>query len=236
MRLAPVRVGITLSWPMLLSSAAFVFADRMIEAHQRFCGWLLATIHIPLQGWTELRLFPEFGHAAIPLVPVRSYFGDSLTLFGLSAISFAALFALYRFLPLARNFLLFVIGLLIFAVCLLFFWPAYEVDSVRFELLWLRSQLVLWLVLPWLCSFLILPVQPSAILGVWWILVIQGYGWVWSALRLAFCLGILHFTGGLYAALLWFCLGPLSDLLYVLVFYSAVIHLACRRLWGLRTT
>src|SRR5207249_4318226 len=79
------------------------------------------------------------------------------------------------------------------------------------------------------------PVHSPALGAVLWALGMQAYAYLWSAVRLTFCLGVAYYTGTLFLLLLWFSLGVLADLLYILVFYSVVVHQACGR-WGRRAS
>ncbi len=219
---------------VILSALTAMLLHPILSAHERVCRWLLGVSRIPVTGWQSYWLFPEFGDALLPDVPTPLHsegITGWITVFGISLLVF---FALHRFFPLARNFVLYLVGLLVSAAAVIVLLPSFRVDAVSFGFTWLRTELVFWIVLPYLTSFLILPVQPSAITGIGWVLVIQFYGFIWSAIRFAMCLAILHYTGILYVTLLWFSLGPLSDLLYVLVFYSISVSLACRKMWGLR--
>jgi hypothetical protein len=64
----------------------------------------------------------------------------------------------------------------------------------------------------------------------------QAFGFIWSAVRLAFCLGILHYSGLLFMPVLWFTLGLLADVLYIVVFLSLSTRVASLRAWGRRTS
>jgi hypothetical protein len=63
---------------------------------------------------------------------------------------------------------------------------------------------------------------------------LQAYGFVFSALRMVFILGVLHYTGLLFMPVLWFALGTLADLIFVLFFYSITVYRTSGRLWGTR--
>jgi hypothetical protein len=74
--------------------------------------------------------------------------------------------------------------------------------------------------------------HPTSILGVGWAVVIQLYGFLWSAFRLAFFIGVMHFSGILFIPLLWFTFGLLADIVYIMVFYSLAVHWIASRAWG----
>ena len=79
-------------------------------------------------------------------------------------------------------------------------------------------------VMPWVSALLFVVTQPSALEGTVWTLVAQGWAFLYSAIRMVFCLGVLHHSGLLFFPLLWFGMGTLSDLLILLLFYSLSIH------------
>jgi len=143
---------------------------------------------------------------------------------------------IHRRVPLSRNFVVFLLILLCAAGAVIVFNPSFYFDSAMFEQIWLRGEILVWIILPWVSAFLFVLTLPSAPTGVAWALLVQVYAVVWSAVRLAFCLGVLHYTGILFLPLLWFCLGLLFDLVYILVFYSLALHLSIKKDGGLRAS
>jgi hypothetical protein len=95
--------------------------------------------------------------------------------------------------------------------------------------------MLVWLLLPWVLLLLFVLPQENLLRGLGWVVFLQAYGFAFSALRMVFVLGMLHHTGMLFLAPLWFLLGTLSDLLYVLFFYSLSIYRASGTLWGARS-
>ena len=94
----------------------------------------------------------------------------------------------------------------------------------------------MWLLLPWFSAGLLVVLQPTVWPGLIWAVLMQAYGFLWSAIRLAFCLGVLHFSGLLFMPLLWFTLGLLADVLYIVVFLSLSTRVAGLRAWGRRAS
>ncbi len=179
-------------------------------------------------------VFPYLGAAAAPDVPVPHHRTHPLR----TAVSFAicvfALIVIHRRIPLSRNFIIFLLILLCAAGAVIVFHPSFYFDAPMFEQIWLRGEVLVWLILPWISAFLFILTLPSATTGVAWALLVQIYAIAWSAVRLAFCLGVLHYTGVLFLPLLWFCLGLLFDLIYILVFYSLALHLSIKKAEGFR--
>ena len=103
-----------------------------------------------------------------------------------------------------------------------------------FAQIWLRGEFLVWLLLPWVSALLFILTMPSVAAGVGWALSMQAYAIFWSALRFVFCLGVLHFTGILFLPLLWFSLGILFDMVYILTFYSLALQWSMKRAMGER--
>jgi hypothetical protein len=108
------------------------------------------------------------------------------------------------------------------------------VSTHEFATAWLQVEILTGLLMPWLTCLTFMVLQPDALRGAAWVLAIQAYGMLFSAVRLAFCVAVLHFTGMLFYVLLWFALGLLATLLYLLAFYSLSVYLSAGQLWGAR--
>ena len=94
--------------------------------------------------------------------------------------------------------------------------------------------MLVWLILPWVLLLLFVIPQPNLLRGLLWVAFLQAYGFLFSAVRMVFVLGMLHYTGLIFMPPLWFLLGTMSDLLFVLFFYSLSIHRSSGELWGVR--
>lgn len=217
-----------------LSATVVYFGSSLLAAHNRFSWFILDLTRIPSGGLRLLEVFPFLGTATAPAIPVPHHRTNTLR----TGISFAAcvmaLIVIHRRVPLGRNFIVFLLILMCAAGAVIVFNPSFYFDSTMFELIWLRGEILVWIILPWVSALLFVLTLPSAATGVAWALLVQIYAVAWSAVRLAFCLGVLHFTGILFLPLLWFCLGLLFDLVYILVFYSLALHFSIKRTGGLR--
>jgi hypothetical protein len=209
------------------------YAVQLFAIHGNICAFLLNLAQLPVTGWQSIEVFHELGSATAPLLSFRGY-GDSAILPSLLALLIGgALMALFIRVPLARGFVLFLAALLAAGVVARWV-PHLQFDSVIFQQIWLRSEALVWILLPWICGFLFLLGQPSKFWGVAAMLLVPLFGFAWSACRLAFCLGIMHFLGLTVMPLLWFGLGLLADLLYVVTFYSIAIYKTSSSIWGER--
>jgi hypothetical protein len=144
------------------------------------------------------------------------------------------LVGLHRGIPFARSFLVLLMTLLIVAAGVVIFHPSSQFGSAEFAGMWLRSELLVWFVLPWFSASMFVLTQPAALFGVGWAILAQAYGFVWSAIRLAFCIAVMHYSGILFAPMFWFALGLLADVVYLVVFYSIAVQFAAKRSWGKR--
>jgi hypothetical protein len=148
------------------------------------------------------------------------------------AAALTALIFAHRRFPLGRNFVIFLMILLCASGIVVLFVPSFSFDAVVYSQIWLRGEILIWLLLPWVSALLFVLTLPSIAGGFLWAFLIELYVVFWSALRLAFCLGVLHYTGILFLPLLWFVLGILFDLVVVLFFYSLALQQSIKRSIG----
>ena len=231
-----VRTFTAFGMAILLSSAVLYFGPSLIGAHGQLSGFILTQTHIPSAGAGTAVVFFGLESVTAPKIPFPHNRAHPVRTALFFAAAVVVLTVLHRAFPLSRNFMLFLLVLLCAAGVVILLTPSFEFDSVRFEQIWLRGEVLVWLVLPWVSAFLFVLTLPSLLGGVAWALLLQVYAAVWSAIRLAFCLGVLHFTGIVFLPLLWFCMGVLFDLVYVLVFYSFALRLSITRVIGVRAS
>ena len=229
-----VRLSAALAVAALLSAAVFYSGTGLLALHGRITLFILQHTGIPVAGQGSLEVFPHLGPATgadVPFAQPRSRPWFTTLLF---AACLGAMVVIYRKVALARNFLIFLAILLFVAAAVIVFNPSFYFDSAMYQQIWLRGEVLVWLILPWVAAFLFILTMPSLVPGVVWTLLMEGYAIVWSAVRLAFCLGVLHFTGLLFLPLLWFCLGLLFDVLYVILFYALALNRSIVRVAGVR--
>lgn len=217
-----------------LSLLIILFGYWLLRFHEWLCVVILGMAGVPIQGSSLLNVMPGYEPIGVPIVNIPGFTFVWPAVIGTAGASIAILAFLHWRYPLGRAFLAFLIALISVAGAVAILNPKFSIGSDGFTTLWLRTQFVLWLALPFISAFLVLPIEPSALRGLGWMLLIGGYAFVWSSIRLAFCLGVLHHTGVAFLTALWCAIGPLCDLLYVLVFYSLAVRSATKRLWGKR--
>ena len=79
---------------------------------------------------------------------------------------------------------------------------------------------------PWLMAMLASIIMPSRLAGAFWITAAPAYAIFWSSVRLAFCTGLLYYSGPVLILLLWSIFGVLADLFSLCLFYSLAVFQA----------
>jgi hypothetical protein len=234
--LSQVRLYVPLAIALIMSAGVFFFSAPLLTAHGRLTQSLLKFTSIPITGEKPVEVFPLFQPVTVPDVPFPSHRANPMRTTILFGASFIGLVLIYRRIPLGRNFVVFVAILLCAAAGVILLTSTFYFDSAMYSQIWLRAEVLVWLLLPWMSAFVFVLVLPSVLRGIAWSVLLQAYVIVWSAVRLAFCLGTMHFTGILYLPLLWFCLGILFDLVCLVFFYSLALHHSLKRVEGERVS
>jgi len=214
----------------------YFLSERLLAFHYRLSIWMLDICRIPITGSQSVEVFAPIGSAPAAMTRVFHSTDEPVRIAILFVCAMLGLLIIHRRVELARNFLVFVMILIMAAAGVLVFDPAFEIDSRTFTQIWLRGETLVWLLLPWFSAGLYALIQPALWRGFAWALAVQGYGLVWSAVRLAYCLAVIYYSGPLFALLLWFGLGLLADVLYLIVFFSLLTQPAAARTWGRRLT
>lgn len=232
--LSRMRAWVALGTALSLSSVVAYLGSSLLGAHDRLSWWILKVTRIPSLGARAVEIFPFLGSITVPDISFPSSRAIPLRTGVFFAICVAGLIALYRKIPLGRSFLTFPLIMICAAGAVIVLNPSFYFDSAMYEKTWLRGEILVWILLPWVSAFLFVLTLPSLAAGLVWSLWTEAYAIIWSAVRLAFCLGTLHYTGILFLPLLWFCFGILFDLVYVLLFYSMALHFSSKRSAGER--
>jgi len=209
-------------------------SDRLLFAHNRISSWVLAACEVPVTGSQTVEIFTPIGSSEAVMTEVFRFSEAPVRIGILFICSVIALLIVHRRVELSRNFVVFVMFLIVVAAGVMVFDPSFVIDSRTFTQIWLRGEVLVWLLLPWFSAGLYTLVQPPMSRGFAWGLLVQGYGFLWSAIRLAYCLAVIHYSGPLFALLLLFGLGLLADVLYLLVFFSLLARPAAARARGRR--
>lgn len=141
-----------------------------------------------------------------------------------SGAAIAALAALATRFPLVRGLAAFVTTVIVLSLVGLLV-DATAMQAVEtFSILWTQTELLVWFVLPSLTTLLFVIVQPSLVRGLMWMVGVEAFAIVWSAIRLVVVLGFGYYTGTALLPALSFVGGLLTDALYLVTFYAWSIH------------
>ena len=229
----PLAVFAGFALATLLSFGVVSQAQALTDLHQ-----VLATAFAQMAGITEggqparAVVFPQM--LAAETAPVVVPNSDNVTdwmRFPPIAAAVAILF-LSRRNTITRGFFYFLLILLLGGTVALTLFPALHVNAESVTQIWLRSALPVWLLIPWFAAFLFIVINPAWRMGILWTLGVMAHLFWTSALRQAFLLAVMHYTGIVFFPLLWFLFGFLFDMLILLVFYSLSLHHATHELWG----
>jgi len=209
-------------------------AVPIMEAHSRVASVLAGWAGLPVTGWVPIGVFPGLEPATGPVLAIPTFMEVSEGARMLLILSIVALLIVAQRSSLLRNIANFLLVLVLASAVVNALFDNFRLLSTSFGQIWLRQEMLVWLILPWVLILLFVIPQPNLPRGLLWVVFLQAYGFFFSALRMVFVLGVLHHTGLIFMPPLWFLLGILSDLLFVLFFYSLAIHRSSGELWGVR--
>lgn len=219
----------------LLTALTAYFAVPIMELHSTVAAKLAGLAGLPVTAWTPVDVFPGLQPGSAPVIDIPAFSqvssGARLALIGsiLMLLIAAARFSLFR------NLAYFLIVLLAVSAGANLVFDSFQLQSTMFGQIWLRQEMLVWLVMPWVLLLLFVLPHPRLAGGLGWVVFLYAYGFFYSAMRMVFILGAMHYTGLLFMPVLWFAFGTLSDLLYVLFFYSIAVNRVSGELWGARS-
>lgn len=217
----------------LLSFGVVSAAQPLTDFHQQLVSWFTALAGVADgEIGASASVFPNLLRAEVPpvTIPTSSAVPDTLRVPALVAA--VVLLLVSRGNNITRGFFYFLLILLIGGVVALALFPHLHVNAEAVTQIWLRSALPVWLLMPWFASFLFVVINPAWRMGIAWTLGVMTHLYWTSALRQAFLLAVMHYTGIVFFPLVWFLFGFLFDMLILLVFYSLALHHATQNLWG----
>jgi hypothetical protein len=228
------RMFIAFTIASLMCLAVCVFGSFLLYAHSQVSGFILTISGIQTAGIEKIGIF-QFWNPVNAASIASPGFEGSFQQIGLLFLSaFAGLILIYRLIPLGRTFVTCLIIILCATTVKVLTDSNFRMSSAMFEQIWLRGEFLVWILLPWVSSLFFVLTIPSLRQGLTWLICLQIYAVIWSAVRLAFCQGIFYYSGALFLPTLWFCLGILFDLVYLLVFYSFALHRNMQQVLGER--
>ncbi len=231
-RLTPGRIFLAVVTGIVLTVLVATQHGRLMIEHNRISRAIVELAGVPVLGVEMAPLFPGLEPAPAAVVASSRLDGDPFRLLILFAVGMLVLLQIHRRVPLARGFVVFLMILLLVATAVVVFHPSSQFGSVEFTQIWLRGEMLVWLLLPWFSAAMFVLIHP--LFGAGWALATQLYGFLWSAIRLAFSICLIHYTGILFVPMAWFALGLLADMVYLVVSYSIAVEWASSRAWGRR--
>ncbi len=228
------RLIAAFSTALLLCLAVCRFGSSLLWVHSRISGFLLKLCGIQTMDVEKIEVFPFWDSVNAAAIASPGFEGNFLKLGLLVLFAFAGLAVIHRTVPLSRTFVTCLIIIIGATAAKILTDSTYRMSSAMYEQVWLRGEFLVWLLLPWISALIFLLTLPSLRQGFAWALFLQVYALFWSAVRLAFCQGVFHYSGTLFLPALWFCLGILFDLVYLLVFYSFSLRSSMDRVLGKR--
>jgi hypothetical protein len=216
-----LSVILSLFAALVLSLGGLYFKSQIIGLHQQIVQSVLVRSGVPgaasttfTKPWNFEVSYPALrfpGDLANPVLPITT-----------GVIAAVLLLAAFFSVRISRTLVMLLLALLGISMLNLLHGGTFGADAGSFTAIWLRFEFVTWLAVPWLMAVFAGIVMPAGPAPLFWTIMPPFYAILWSAFRLAFCLGILSFTGPLLAPVLWFAVGALADMLYVSVFYSFI--------------
>lgn len=218
----------------LMCLAVCIFGSFLLNAHSQISGFILTISGIQTSGIEKIEIFQFWNPVDAASIASPGVEGNFLMLGLLFLSAVVGLIIIHRAIPLGRTFVTCLIIILCATMVKILTDSNFRMSSAMFEQIWLRGEFLVWILLPWVSAFIFVLTIPSFRQGLTWLLCLQIYAVIWSAVRLAFCQGIFHYSGTLFLPTLWFCLGILFDLIYLLVFYSFALHRNMQQVLGER--
>ena len=158
-RLRSAAAGLLLA--VGLTCGVLAFGPVLMSVHAKICSFLLAAQGIPVVGFQDVSIFPFFGNAAVQVAPASPAAESPERVLLVFSISALALLLVYRRVALARSFIVFLLVLLAVPTAIILLGWRTHFTSIGFAQSWLRLEVLVWLVLPWLSTALLFPVQRS---------------------------------------------------------------------------
>lgn len=203
----------------VLSTLIALSGSRLMGVHESLRRQLMEWAGVPVSGSEMVTLF---GGAAVasPIARILPAASMPQVLPVVCGIVLIVLTAIYAWSKVSRSLVVFVAILLAVSALDTFLNP--PVGSSFFAGYWIRYELALWIVLPWIVAILAVCIMPSVFASIVWMVAVPAYSLVWSAARLALCAGLLYHTGPVLLLILWFIFGIMAEVLSLCFFYSLI--------------
>lgn len=178
------RIGAGLIFAALMRIASVLYAVPIMEAHANVASVIAGWAGLPITGWSPVSIFPGLEPASAPelVIPAFREVNEDARL--VLILSIVVLLIVARRFSLFRNLANFLIVLLLASGVANAFFDRFRLSSVTFGQIWLRQEMLVWLLLPWVLLLLFVFPQANLLQGILWVGFLQAYGLIFSALRM----------------------------------------------------
>lgn len=229
---------ILLAFIVALGLSLFLFRNAVpiMKLHTTLAIDLAGKLNLPIIGYKAVSVFPKMEPAQAPLTSVPKFLEIGTAGRMLWLVCLLGLTILAARFQLLRSFLVLLILLLLASALVSSIFERYEFDAGVFGQIWYRQVMLVWILLPWFTSILFLVFQPNILEGLGWVLLSQIYSFAFSVIRMTFVMGVLHYTGLILFPSVWFLVGTLAELIFLLQFYSISIYRATGKQYKARSS
>ena len=207
----------------VLSAALWYWTAPLLFIHNAIAFTLLDLAGVQGVEAIEIAVFSR----AVPVlvtVPATSPW----LVYGAPVATALPLILVAVYAPLARGLAAFLITILAASTVAYAAGAAALREPNTFPIVWMHTELLVWMGLPSMAALLFVTAQPSWFRGLCWMVAIEAFAVFWSAARFVAVLGVAQAFGPVLLPAIWFSWGLLADVLYITAFYSLVVHVNLR--------
>jgi hypothetical protein len=209
-----------------ICAAVLMLGSSILSGHNWLCSAILRWANVTIVGLQPANLYRA------GLLTVDGFLIEASTGGLASPHQLAAATALIVFVaalvgwrrPFLRGLAVSVVVVIVVAAGATLFSPRTSWSTAHFSRLWLRVELAVWLTAPWLAASTMVfrtGVGPRLISAI---AALELYLICWSAIRMAAGIALVAAVGAGAVPVVFFLVGPICDLLSVMVFYSLALR------------
>jgi hypothetical protein len=218
------RFAAAVAAALVLTLVVWESLPSLLVVHNAIAFTLLEVAQVGPVGVVDTTVF---GRAIPVIVPVSAPESSSVPYAAAALLAVAAIILAWR-VPLARGVAVFLLTILGVSAA------GYRLDAMAlreletFPVVWMHTELLVWLVLPSIAGLLFVTMQPSWLRGIGWMVTMQAFAVFWSTARFVVVLGTSAALGPVLLPAIWFGWGMLADVLCVTMFFSLAVHVNLR--------
>ncbi len=208
----------------IVSTVVVLLGNTIVSGHSQLSIALLRAAGVPISSIQPDNLY-RFGFLAINALRIETSSGTAAS--GLSAtiaagVVFLATLVGWR-LPFVRGVAVATAIVVAIGVCTAFA-SADPWTTAYFSHTWVRLELALWIIMPWLAACILTFRLGAGVRLLSALVAFELYSICWSAIRMAAGIACIAAVGVGAVPLVFFAIGPICDLLSLLVFYSLLLR------------